>query len=119
MLDLISVNNFGGWTLLEHLLLQCAIDSYDEHWGVDFTIVFCGFICLSTVYLRKAMTTFKSELRYPFLFSGFTVQYWFIISPIVEGGVPVIIISFFSFSFILYMPPMSDEPLALLLVVSV
>jgi hypothetical protein len=39
------------------------------------------------------MTTFKSELRYPFLFSGFTVQYWVIISPIVEGGVLVIIIS--------------------------
>jgi hypothetical protein len=39
------------------------------------------------------MTTFKSELMYPFLFSGFTVQYWVIISPIVEGGVPVIIIS--------------------------
>ena len=25
--------NFGGWILLEHLLLQCAIDSYNEHWG--------------------------------------------------------------------------------------
>ena len=40
--------NFGGWILLEHLLLQCAIDSYNEHWGEggggwgrDFTIVFC------------------------------------------------------------------------------
>jgi len=46
------------------------------------------------VYLRKAVMNFKSELMYPFLFSGFTVQYmWVIISPIVEGGVPVIIIS--------------------------
>jgi len=38
------------------------------------------------------MMTFKSQLKYP-LFSGFTVQYWVIISPIVESGVPVIIIS--------------------------
>jgi len=36
----INVMNFGGWILLEHLLLQCAIDSYDEHWGWTLLLYF-------------------------------------------------------------------------------
>ena len=46
------------------------------------------------------MTTFKSESMYPFLFSGFTVQYWVTIAPIVEGGDPVIIIISMSLLFV-------------------